>query len=98
MIPRWLTDNLLQVAQQLRPLEIDFAFLGGCIVPFLLDDPDLMPMRPTNDVDVVLLLIRQSRMAEIEDQVAPPGFRARRRTGGTDVPLAPRRDHRGHHA
>jgi predicted nucleotidyltransferase len=74
MIPRWLTDNLTQVAGRLRPLKIDFAFLGGCIVPFLLDDPDLMPMRPTNDVDVVLLLIRQSKMAEIEERVRRQGF------------------------
>jgi hypothetical protein len=74
MIPRWLTDNLLEVARRLRPLEIDFAFLGGCVVPFLLDDPDLMPMRPTNDVDVVLLLIRQSKMAEIEERVRRQGF------------------------
>jgi hypothetical protein len=74
MIPRWLTDNLTAVAGRLRPLEIDFAFLGGCIVPFLLDDPDLMPMRPTNDVDVVLLLIRQSKMAEIEERVRRQGF------------------------
>jgi hypothetical protein len=74
MIPRWLTDNLTEVAGRLRQLEIDFAFLGGCIVPFLLDDPDLMPMRPTNDVDVVLLLIRQSKMAEIEEKVRRQGF------------------------
>jgi hypothetical protein len=74
MIPQWLTNNLVEVASRLRPLEIDFAFLGGCIVPFLLDDPDLMPMRPTNDVDVVLLLIRQSRMAEIEERVRRQGF------------------------
>lgn len=74
MIPRWLTNNLIEVAGRLRPLEIDFAFLGGCIVPFLLDDPDVMPMRPTNDVDVVLLLIRQSKMAEIEERVRRQGF------------------------
>jgi hypothetical protein len=74
MIPSWLTDNLTEVAGRLRPLEIDFAFLGGCIVPFLLDDPDLMPMRPTNDVDVVLHLIRQSKMAEIEEKVRRQGF------------------------
>jgi len=74
MIPRWLTDNLIEVAGRLSPIEIDYAFLGGCIVPFLLDDPDLMPMRPTNDVDVVVLLIRQSQMAEIEEKLRRQGF------------------------
>lgn len=74
MIPRWLTDNLVQVAEHLRPLGIDYAFLGGCIVPLLLDDPDLMPVRPTNDVDVVLLLIRQSKMAQIEEKLRRQGF------------------------
>ncbi len=74
MIPLWLTDNLLKVAARLHPLKIDYAFLGGCIVPLLLDDPDLMPMRPTNDVDVVVLLVRQSKMAEIEEKLRRQGF------------------------
>jgi hypothetical protein len=74
MIPRWLTDNLIAVAANLRPLEIEFAFLGGCVVPLLLDDPDLVPIRPTNDVDVVILLVRQSAMAQIEDRLRRQGF------------------------
>jgi len=74
MIPQWLSDNLHSVAQSLRPLEIEFAFLGGCIVPLLLDDPDLTPIRPTNDVDVVILLVSRSAMAQIEGKLRRQGF------------------------
>ena len=66
MIPQWLSDNLLTVSDRIRPLGIEYAFLGGCIVPLLLDDPDVVPIRPTNDVDVVIMLVGQRRMASIE--------------------------------
>jgi hypothetical protein len=74
MIPQYLTDNLLKVSVRIQPLGIDYAFLGGCIVPFLLDDPDLMPVRPTNDVDVVILLVNQPQMSAIEARLRQEGF------------------------
>jgi hypothetical protein len=74
MIPRYLTDNLLKVSVRIQSLGINHAFLGGCIVPFLLDDPDLMPVRPTNDVDVVILLMNQPEMAAIEARLRQAGF------------------------
>jgi hypothetical protein len=74
MIPRWLSENLLTVSARLQPLGIDYAFLGGCIVPLLLDDPDVVPIRPTNDVDVVIMLVGQSRMASIDSGLRDQGF------------------------
>ena len=74
MIPRWLSENLLKVSARIRPLGIDYAFLGGCIVPLLLDDPDVVPIRPTNDVDVVIMLIGQRQMASIESRLRGEGF------------------------
>jgi hypothetical protein len=74
MIPQWLSDNLLTVSDRIRPLGIEYAFLGGCIVPLLLDDPDVVPIRPTNDVDVVIMLVGQRRMASIESRLRDEGF------------------------
>jgi len=74
MIPLWLSENLLKVSDRIRPLSIEYAFLGGSIVPLLLDDPDLSPIRPTNDVDVVILLVHQTRMAAIEAKLRSAGF------------------------
>jgi len=74
MVPDWLTNNLRKVSVRIEKLNIEYAFLGGCIVPFLLDDPDLIPVRPTNDVDVVILLASQSQMAAIESRLRQVGF------------------------
>jgi len=74
MIPQWLSENLLTVSGRIRPLGIDYAFLGGCIVPMLLDDPDVVPIRPTNDVDVVVMLVGQRQMASIESRLREEGF------------------------
>lgn len=74
MIPRWLSENLLKVSARIGPLGIKYAFLGGSIVPLLLDKPDLSPIRPTNDVDVVILLANQAQMAAIEAKLRRAGF------------------------
>jgi len=75
MIPSWLADNLLRVAEQLRPINLNYAFLGGTIVPMLVDDPALIPVRPTDDVDLVILLVRQVELAAIEVKLRERGFR-----------------------
>jgi hypothetical protein len=74
MIPQWLAENLLTVSNRIRPLGINYAFLGGCIIPLLLDDPDVVPIRPTNDVDVVIMLIGKRQMASIESKLRGEGF------------------------
>jgi hypothetical protein len=75
MIPQWLSENLLTVSGRIRTIGIDYAFLGGCIVPLLLDDPDVVPIRPTNDVDVVVTLVGQRQMASIESRLREEGFK-----------------------
>ncbi len=47
-------DLIAKVAQKLDPLGLNFAFVGGSIVELLLDRPDLSPMRPTDDLDVIV--------------------------------------------
>ncbi len=42
------------VAGLLRPLGETFVFLGGAVVPLLVDRPETLKIRPTNDVDVIV--------------------------------------------
>ena len=42
------------VADRLDRLGLEYAFVGGSIVNLLLDYPELAPVRPTDDVDVII--------------------------------------------
>ncbi|WP_277510987.1 hypothetical protein [Ereboglobus sp. PH5-5] len=48
---------LRAIADRLEKLGLDYAFVGGSIVGFLLDNPDLSGVRPTDDVDVILEVV-----------------------------------------
>ncbi len=54
------------VADRLESLGLDYAFVGGAIVNLLLDHPALSPVRPTDDVDVILEAVTSTRYSEIE--------------------------------
>ena len=57
------------VADRLGGLGLDYAFLGGSIVNLLLDNPEISPARPTDDVDVVLETVTAQRYSDLEDFV-----------------------------
>ena len=46
-------DDVIMVARKLAVFDKRIAFTGGSIIALLLDHPDLTPIRPTNDVDVI---------------------------------------------
>ena len=49
------------VAERLERLGLDYAFLGGSVVGLLLDRLELSPVRPTDDVDVIIEVISRTR-------------------------------------
>lgn len=51
-----------------------YAFVGGAVVPLLLDHPDLSPARPTDDFDVVIELAAGHRYSEVEAQMRALGL------------------------
>jgi len=51
------------IAERLDGLGLEYAFLGGSVVGLLLDHPELSPVRATDDVDVVIEVIRGRRPA-----------------------------------
>lgn len=62
------------VADRLGGLGLDYAFLGGSIVNLLLDNPEISPARPTDDVDVVLETVTAQRYSEVEAKLRGLGF------------------------
>jgi hypothetical protein len=65
---------LRAVADRLDPLELKYAFTGGAVVNLLLDNPELNPVRPTKDVDVIVELLSFEGYAKIEDILRGAGF------------------------
>jgi hypothetical protein len=57
---------LQAVATRLDGLGLDYAFLGGAVVGLLLDKPEFTPVRPTDDVDVVVEAVSRARYADVE--------------------------------
>ena len=66
---------LAKVAQKLDPLGFRYAFVGGSIVEFLVDQPDLSPVRPTDDLDVIVEVMAKRRYSDIEETLRQAGFK-----------------------
>ena len=49
-------------------------FVGGAIVNLLLDNPEFAPVRPTDDVDVILGVVTASRYSDVEAKIRTLGF------------------------
>lgn len=62
------------VAQRLECVQVPFAFLGGSIVPLLVDDPGLMDFRPTDDVDVIVEILGLAHQYALEEKLRVAGF------------------------
>lgn len=72
---------LRAVADRLDELNLNYAFVGGSIVNLLLDDPDFLPARPTDDVDVVLEVLTTERYSAVEERIRGLGFEHDTREG-----------------
>ena len=66
--------SLKSLARELDALRVDYAFTGGSIVGLLLDNPELTPMRPTDDVDVIVEVLSRKSYSNFEDRLRARGF------------------------
>jgi hypothetical protein len=89
---------LRAVADRLDQLELSYAFVGGSVVSFLVDHPELSPARPTDDVDVILKVVTSERYSDVEERLRRVGFehdtrenapRCRWTLGGVTVDIMP---------
>ncbi|MDI1342621.1 MAG: hypothetical protein PSV22_00785 [Pseudolabrys sp.] len=69
------------MADRLDGLGLSYAFVGGSIVNLLLDDPGFSPVRPTDDVDVILGVVIAERYSDLEARIRNLGFNHDTRDG-----------------
>ena len=62
------------VARRLAPVRVPYAFLGGAIVPLLLDNPRLIEFRPTKDVDALVQILTKGAYYKLEEKLTQAGF------------------------
>lgn len=62
-------EDIARIARRLEPLETRMVFLGGAIVPFLLDHPGLTPIRPTMDIDLAIEVVTRLDYSKIEEKL-----------------------------
>lgn len=65
---------LSDVAKKLDSLGLNYAFVGGSIVEFLLDNPGLTPVRPTDDLDIIVEVLANHRYSDVEQTLRAAGF------------------------
>ncbi len=98
-------DALVLVANRLEPLGVKFAFIGGAVVGFLLDNPRIPFPRQTNDVDAIAEVSTRIQYADLEERLRKEaGFlhdtsegapRCRWLLDGVKVDILPMRDPAG---
>lgn len=65
---------LAQISTKLNSLGLNYAFVGGSIVEFLLDHPGLSPVRPTDDLDLIVEIVAGRNYADVEQKLRAAGF------------------------
>ena len=80
MQPMGLTE-LAFIAQRLSGLRERYAFVGGCVLPLLLDAAYRPSARSTFDVDVVVDVVSRTAEAELDERLRALGFHHDTRSG-----------------
>lgn len=68
-------ESIRIVARRISPLNIPFVFVGGSVMPLLVDRPDITDLRPTLDIDVVVSVLTYLQYCEMERLLRDAGFR-----------------------
>ena len=66
--------SLRAVAARLDPLGVPYCFAGGAIATLLVDQPELSPVRETDDVDVIVEVLSEHAIAPLEIRLRDAGF------------------------
>jgi hypothetical protein len=69
---------LAKVSRELEKLKVEHAFVGGSILGFLLDNPLLVRLRATDDVDAIANDVTFLEYASLEKQLRKLSTRSRR--------------------
>lgn len=74
---------LIAIAQAMGPLCGQVVFVGGCATGLLVDDVDLMDVRPTEDVDAIVEVASLAAYHRLAEQLMQRGFK---QTMGDNTP------------
>lgn len=66
---------LMSMAQAMGPLCEQVVFVGGCATGLLVDDADLMDVRPTEDVDAIVEVASLAAYHRLAEQLMGRGFK-----------------------
>lgn len=66
---------LVGMAQAMGPLCDQVVFVGGCATGLLIDDADLMDVRPTEDVDAIVEVTTLAGYHALAEQLMQRGFK-----------------------
>lgn len=66
-------ESVRLVAAALQPLDVTFAFVGGCAVWLLVDKPEFTDFRPTDDVDIIIEIVTLIEYYGLEDRLRAAG-------------------------
>jgi len=66
---------LTGMAHAMGPLCEQVVFVGGCATGLLIDNPGLMDVRPTEDVDAIVEVASLAGYHQLADQLAQRGFK-----------------------
>ncbi len=67
-------QHIEAVARLLRPLGETFVFLGGAVVPLLVDRPETLKIRPTKDVDVIVDVLSRRAYDDLQQRLRDQGL------------------------
>ena len=68
-------DLLIALARAMGPLCDQVVFVGGCATGLLVDNAELMDVRPTEDVDAILEVASLAAYHRLADQLVERGFK-----------------------
>jgi hypothetical protein len=68
-------ESLRLVARYFNGLEIPYTFLGASVLPLLVDDPSVLEIRSTLDVDLSVQVVTRPEFYELEERLRGLGFR-----------------------
>ena len=66
---------LAGIAHALGPLREQVVFVGGCATGLLIDNPKLMDVRPTEDVDAIVEVASLAGYHQLAERLSQRGFR-----------------------
>jgi predicted nucleotidyltransferase len=68
-------DLLIAIAQAMGPLCDQVVFVGGCVTGLLIDDVEMMDVRPTEDVDAIVEVASLAAYHRLAEQLMACGFK-----------------------